>query len=42
MTYDDFVKCEGWVKAREVGKVVSAGKDYAMRDGDVVEFKIGA
>ena len=42
MTYDDFVKCEGWVKAREVGKVVSAGKDYAMSDGDVVEFKIGA
>ena len=42
VTYDDFVKCEGWVKAREVGKVVSAGKDYVMRDGDVVEFKIGA
>ena len=42
VTYDDFVKCEGWVKAREVGKVVSAGKDYAIKDGDVVEFKIGA
>lgn len=42
VTYDDFVKCEGWVKAREVGKVVSAGKDYVMKDGDVVEFKIGA
>jgi len=32
----------GWLGAREIGKVVSAGKDYTMRDGDVVEFKIGA
>jgi len=41
-TYDDFVKCNGWVGAREQGKVVSAGRDYVMRDGDVVEFKVGA
>jgi GTP-binding protein YchF len=41
-SYEDFVANEGWVKAREVGKVVSAGKDYVMKDGDVVEFKIGA
>ena len=32
----------GWVGAREIGKVVSAGRDYEMKDGDVVEFKIGA
>lgn len=42
VTYEDFVKYEGWVKAREQGKVVSAGRDYVMKDGDVVEFKIGA
>ncbi|OGK62703.1 redox-regulated ATPase YchF [Candidatus Roizmanbacteria bacterium RIFOXYB2_FULL_38_10] len=42
VTYDDFVACEGWVKARETGKVVSAGKDYMMKDGDVVEFKVGS
>lgn len=41
-SYDDFVSCEGWVGAREKGKVTSAGKDYVMQDGDVVEFKIGA
>lgn len=41
-SYEDFVANEGWVKAREVGKVVSAGRDYMMKDGDVVEFKIGA
>lgn len=41
-SYDDFVAANGWVGAREVGKVVSAGRDYMMKDGDIVEFKIGA
>jgi len=41
VTYKDFVACNGWVKAREQGKVVSAGRDYMMKDGDVVEFKVG-
>jgi len=40
--YEDFVSSKGWVGAREIGKVVSAGRDYEMKDGDVVEFKIGA
>ncbi len=40
--YEDFVAAKGWVGAREIGKVVSAGRDYMMKDGDVVEFKIGA
>jgi len=40
-SYDDFVASNGWVGAREIGKVVSAGRDYMMKDGDVVEFKIG-
>ncbi len=40
--YEDFVASNGWVGAREIGKVVSAGRDYMMKDGDVVEFKIGA
>lgn len=41
-SYDDFVASNGWVGAREIGKVVSAGRDYMMKDGDIVEFKIGA
>jgi len=41
-SYDDFVSSDGWVGAREKGKVTSAGRDYMMKDGDVVEFKIGA
>lgn len=42
VSYPDFVACAGWVKARESGKVRLEGKEYVMRDGDVVEFKINA
>jgi GTP-binding protein YchF len=41
VTYDDFVAAHGWVKARELGKVQIVGKEYEMKDGDVVEFKVG-
>lgn len=40
-SYDDFVKYGGWKEAREKGKVKSEGKDYIVKDGDVVLFKIG-
>lgn len=40
--YSEFVAAGGWVKAREQGKVHSVGRDYVMRDGDVVEFKVNA
>ncbi len=40
--FENFVKLGGWVKAREQGKVQIVGRDYVMKDGDVVEFKIGA
>ena len=40
--YEDFVKCGSWVKARELGLVQITGKDYVIRDGEVVEFKIGS
>jgi hypothetical protein len=39
--FEDFVAAGGWKKARELGKVRVEGKEYQMRDGDVVEFKIG-
>lgn len=39
--YTDFVRVGGWVKAREQGLVRSEGKTYVMKDGDVVEFKVG-
>lgn len=42
VSFDDFVAFGGWKKCREEGKVRSEGRDYVMKDGDVVEFKIGA
>ncbi len=39
--YRDFVDVGGWIKARELGKVQTVGKDYVMKDGEIVEFKVG-
>lgn len=39
--YDQFVKYQGWTKAKEAGKVRLEGRDYLMRPDDVVEFVIG-
>lgn len=39
--YEDFIKIGGWIKARELGKVRTEGRDYVMKEGDVVEFKVG-
>ena len=40
--YQTFVAVGGWTKAREIGKVRLEGKEYEIRDGDVVEFKVNA
>ncbi|MBI3379264.1 redox-regulated ATPase YchF [Candidatus Gottesmanbacteria bacterium] len=42
VSFDEFVKYGGWTKCREVGKVRMEGRDYIIRDGDVVEFKVNA
>lgn len=41
ISYPQFVQSPGWVAGREQGKVQTVGKDYMMKDGDVVEFKVG-
>lgn len=41
-SYDDFVEYRGWKGVREVGKMRQEGREYVMREGDVVEFAIGA
>ncbi len=38
--FDDFVKVGGWTKAKEFGKIRLEGKDYIMKQNDVVEFLI--
>jgi hypothetical protein len=40
--FDDFVADNGWKGSRALGKTRFEGKDYIMKDGDVVEFKINA
>jgi len=37
--YDDYVTLGGEVKAREAGKMRLEGKDYVVRDGDVMHFR---
>lgn len=39
--YQKFVEEGGWVKTREQGLVQTVGRDYEMKDGEVVEFKVG-
>jgi GTP-binding protein YchF len=37
--WEDFVKLGGEAKAREAGKMGLEGKEYVVRDGDVMHFK---
>jgi GTP-binding protein YchF len=37
--WEDFVKLGGEAKAREAGKLAIEGKDYVIRDGDVMHFR---
>lgn len=37
--YDDLIEAGDYATARSKGKVISAGKDYEMQDGDIVVFK---
>jgi len=38
-SYDDFVSCGGEQGAKEKGKLRLEGKDYTVRDGDVIHFR---
>ena len=38
MAYDDFVENDGEVGCREAGLLRTEGRDYVVRDGDVIEF----
>ena len=39
VSYDDLVACGNMVAAKEAGLVRSEGKDYVMKDGDIVLFR---
>ena len=37
-SYEDFVKYDGWKGAQEAGVMRMEGKDYVVKDGDLMEF----
>ena len=39
IAYDDFVACRGETGAKEKGKMRLEGKEYQVRDGDVMHFR---
>jgi GTP-binding protein YchF len=39
VSFEELMSAGSMLKARELGKVRMEGKDYVMRDGDVVEFR---
>jgi hypothetical protein len=40
VNWKDFAECNGWPGAKEKGKVQLVGKEYEVKDGDVVYFHI--
>ncbi len=40
INWNELVSTGSWSKAKEQGLVKTMGKDYAVKDGDVIEFKI--
>ena len=39
VSYDDFLKNDGWVNSKTNGKMRLEGKDYIVKDGDVLNFR---
>ena len=39
VAYDDFIACKGEQGAKEAGKLRSEGKEYVVKDGDVIHFR---
>jgi len=39
IAYDDYIACNGEQGAKEAGKMRLEGKDYVVKDGDVVHFR---
>ena len=39
ISYDDFIANDGWVNSKTNGKMRLEGKDYIVKDGDVLNFR---
>jgi hypothetical protein len=41
ISYPEFIKYTSWSAAKEAGKIDLVGHDYLVKDGDIIEFKVG-
>tara|TARA_Y200000002_G_C22385681_1_gene539197 strand:- start:24 stop:698 length:675 start_codon:yes stop_codon:yes gene_type:complete len=39
VSYEDFIKNEGWLNSKNSGKMRLEGKDYIVNDGDILNFR---
>ena len=39
MSFQDFVDNNGWLGSKNNGKMRLEGKDYVVKDGDVLNFR---
>ena len=39
ISYEDFITNEGWVNSKTNGKMRLEGKDYIVKDGDILNFR---
>ena len=39
IAFDDYIACNGESGAKEAGKMRSEGRDYQVRDGDILLFR---
>tara|TARA_Y100001935_G_scaffold218870_1_gene191837 strand:- start:785 stop:1858 length:1074 start_codon:yes stop_codon:yes gene_type:complete len=39
ISYDDFIKNNGWLNSKTNGKMRLEGKDYIVKDGDILNFR---
>ncbi len=39
VSFDDFIKNDGWINSKANGKMRLEGKDYIVKDGDVLNFR---
>ena len=39
VSYNDFIKNDGWLNSKTNGEMRLEGKDYIIKDGDVLNFR---
>ena len=39
ISYNDFIDNKGWLNCKAMGKMRLEGKDYIVKDGDILNFR---